>query len=229
MGLNSEHAMHNPIVVDIETCGLANAVDYLEPPQPDKRLKDEAKVAEDIKAKTAEQLAMCSLDWNVGRVAALGIWTEENGFDEFQCINEERESWVLDMFWRASRGKTIVGFNIKAFDLRFLIRRSQLLGIKHPDLDLGKYAKKGIVDLYLDLTFGDGLYDKGAMRRSLKAFCKRFGIPVNDDINGADVPKLVETGDWEKVLAHVRSDVEMTVALARKLGVVRQAVEEAVL
>lgn len=228
MGLNSENAAYNPIVVDIETVGLPNAADYLEPPQPDKRLKDAERIIIDIQQKAEEQLAMCSLDWNVGRVAALGIWTEEDGSDEFQCINEEREALVLDMFWRASRGKTIIGFNIKAFDLRFLIRRSQLLGVKHPELDLGKYSKKGIVDLYLDLTFGDGIYDKGAMRRSLKAFCRRFGIPVNDDIKGEDIPKLVEAGEWETVLSHVRSDVEITVALARKLGVIRP-VEEMVL
>jgi hypothetical protein len=106
-----------------------------------------------------------------------------------------------------------------------MIRRSQLLGVNYIDVDISKYAKRGSVDLYLDLTFGDGFHDKGAMRRSLKAFCKRFGIPVTDDIKGEDIPKLVEAGEWDKVLSHVRSDVEMTVALARKLGVIQPAME----
>jgi hypothetical protein len=66
------------------------------------------------------------------------------------------------------------------------------------------------------------------MRRTLKAFCRRFGIPCTDTIDGKDVPGLVSAGDWEAVAAHVRADVEMTLALAVKLGVVRQEAAEAV-
>jgi hypothetical protein len=96
-------------------------------------------------------------------------------------------------------------------------------------LDLGKFGRKGITDLYLDLTFNDGHYDQGAMRRTLHAFCKRFGIPVDDTVTGADIPKLVEAGQWDQVEAHVRSDVQLTLALARVLGVVRAETPEPVL
>lgn len=222
MGLNNEYALlDSPIVVDIETCGLPNAADYLEPVQPDKRLTDPIKIEWDIKNKTAEQLAGCSLDWNVGRIVALAWWTDDLETIAVCCRDEDAERGALESFWSDAKHRTIVGFNIKAFDLRFLVRRSQLLGVNYPILDFGKYSKKGVHDLYLDLTFGDGLYDKGAMRRSLKAFCKRFGIAVNDDIKGEQIPELVEAGEWEKVLAHVKSDVEATVALARKLGVIQ--------
>jgi hypothetical protein len=59
------------------------------------------------------------------------------------------------------------------------------------------------------------------MRRSLKAFCKRFGIQVADDITGKDVPSLAAAGEWESVRAHVESDVALTVALARKLRILQ--------
>lgn len=224
MGISTEYADMGPIVIDLETAGLPNAADYLDPVQPDKRLTDKAKIAADIEAKTAEQLAMCSLDWNVGRIVAMAWWAEETT-QAICCQDEASEKAGLQSLWRDVKHRTIVGFNIKAFDLRFLIRRSQLLGVKYPDLDMGKYTKRGVVDLYQELTFYDGLYDKGAMRRNLKAFCRRFGIPVNDAIKGEDVPKLVAAGEWEKVLTHVRADVEMTVALARKLGVIQSAQE----
>lgn len=227
MGLNNEEAMSAPIVVDIETVGIPDAAVYLEPVTPDKRLTDPIKIEWDIKVKTAEQLAACSLDWNVGRIAAIGACSEDFGYFVVSCENEDEERLYIKSFWELARYRTIVGFNIKAFDLRFLIRRSQLLGVKYPDLDMGKYTKRGIVDLYQELTFYDGLYDKGAMRRNLKSFCRRFGIPVNDDINGADIPKLIEAGEWDTVLAHVRSDVEITAALAQKLGVI-QRIPEAV-
>lgn len=230
MGLNNDMLPDvSPIVVDIETCGLANAADYLEPVQPDKRLTDPKKIEADIRDKELARIEKLSLDWNVGRIAALGFWTEQLGTVAYECRDEAREAEVIAAFWAMARNRNIVGFNIKGFDLRFLVQRSRYLDLRTPYLDLGKYSRKGIVDLYLDLTFNDGTYDQGAMRRTLHAFCKRFGIPVEDTVVGKDVPALVSAGEWDKVIAHVTADVEATVALARKLGVIQPAMEEAVL
>jgi DNA polymerase III epsilon subunit-like protein len=122
------------------------------------------------------------------------------------------------------RHRTIVGFNLKRFDIRFLIQRSRYLGLDYPKLDLGRYSRAGsIIDLFEELTFNEGAYDQGAMRRTLAAFCRRFGIPVGDKgVTGADVPALVAAGQWAPVLAHVRTDVTLTVALAQRLGVIRE-------
>jgi hypothetical protein len=250
MGLNNDMlADVSPIVVDIETCGLSDADKYLEP-IPDavmdespieaaKNLVDPVKIAADLEKKRAaraeqnaaaiakvEQLratrdAKLALDWNVGRIAAIGAWTLDTGVIARVCQTEEAEAKHLEGFWKAARYRSIVGFNLKGFDLRFMIQRSRYLGVQHPQLDLGKYSRKGIIDIYLDLTFNDGTYDQGAMRRTLHAFCRRFGIQVDDSIKGADVPLLVAAGDWDSVLAHVTSDVQLTLALARKLGVVQ--------
>lgn len=209
-----------PIIVDIETCGLPNAADFLEPVTPDARLKDPEKIAADIAAKEQARTEKLALDWNVGRIAAIGWWTDDGIYAEV-CKDEADEHDALIAFWDEAKHRTIVGFNVKGFDLRFMIQRSRYLGIAHPVLDLGKYSKQGIRDLYLDLTFGDGTYDTGAMRRTLKAFCKRFGIPITDDVNGKDVPALVAAGEWDLVAGHVMADVEMTLALARKLRVIQ--------
>jgi hypothetical protein len=217
----------SPIVLDIETCGIPNAADYLEPVLPAKNLVDPAKIKADIEKRTAERDEKLALDWNVGRIAAIGWWTAQADTQVYLGKDEHSEATAIMLFWREARNRTIVGFNIKGFDLRFMVRRSQLLGITYPQLDFGKYSRKGIHDLYLDLTFGDGTYDQGAMRRTLRAFCRRFGIPVNDTIKGADIPALVAAGEWEKVAAHVKSDVELEVALARKLGVLPAVSEPA--
>lgn len=212
----------NPIIVDIETCGLPNAADFLEPVIPDARLKDPAKIEQDIKDKEQARLNKLALDWNVGRIAAIGWWTERLGRQAACCRDEAAEAMALKSFWLDSRHRTIVGFNIKGFDLRFMVQRSRYLGVPHPILDFGKYTRKGVIDLFLELTFYDGTYDQGAMRRTLKAFCKRFGIACEDGINGADVPALVEAGEWEQVLTHINSDVDLTVALAQRLGVINE-------
>lgn len=220
MGLNSENVVDLQIVCDIETTCLSNAADYLEPVQPARNLKDPEKIKADIEQRTAERDSKLALDWNVGRVAALGTWTERAGTQVAVCANEQQEAIALTCFWLDCRYKTIVGFNIKGFDLKFMIQRSRYLGIDYPLLDLGKYTRKGIVDLFSELTFSDGAYDQGAMRRTLRAFAKRFGLPVTDTLIGAEMPALIEAGEWAQVIAHVTSDVELTLALARKLRVI---------
>lgn len=212
----------SPVVVDIETCGLPNAADFLEPVQAAKNLKDPEKVKADIEARTLERDQKLALDWNVGRMAAIGWWTGNGGAVARVCKTENAEAVDLADFWELCRHRTIVGFNVKGFDLKFMVQRSRYLGVPYPILDFSKYSRKGITDLFLDLTFSDGTYDSGAMRRTLKAFCKRFGIPVNDDIDGKDVPALVSAGEWERVKAHVESDLSLTVALAHRLGVIRE-------
>jgi hypothetical protein len=212
----------SPIIVDIETAGLHNALEFLEPVTPDARLVDPKKIEASIKEKEEARLAKLALDRNVGRIVAIGWWTEEEGTHGVVCKTEYEERIALTSVWNASRHRTIVGFNCKGFDLPFMVQRSRYLGIPYPWLDLGKYTRKGVIDLYMDLTFNEGKYDEGCMRRTLKAFCKRFGITVTDDINGADIPALVDAGEWEKVAAHAKGDVELTVQLAHKLGIVRE-------
>lgn len=244
-----------PIVLDIETAGLENAAEFIEPIldavaddspiEADKRLTDAVKIAADlerkrearaeafreaqakVEQKRQERLERAALDWNVGRIAALGYWTMEGDTVLVPCASDRDEAAALTAFWSDARHRTIVGFNVKGFDLRFMVQRSRYLGVPYPMLDFSKYSRKGITDLYLDLTFGDGTHDQGVMRRTLHGFCKRFGIPVNDALNGADIPKLVAAGEWDQVMAHLRSDIELTRDLAIRLGVIAPIPEPA--
>lgn len=219
----------SPIICDIETAGLPNAADFLEPVTPDARLKDPEKIKADIAEKEQARIGKLALDCNVGRVVALGWWTEERGLCAHVCKNEKDEAATIRAFWEESKHRTIVGYNVRGFDLRFLVQRSRYLRLHYPMLDFSKYSRRsGIVDLFSELTFGDGTYDQGAMRRTLKAFAKRFGIPCTDTVEGKDIPALVEKGDWESVAAHLKADVETTLALAVRLGFVRQEAAEAV-
>ena len=174
----------SPLVFDIETAALLNAGDYLEPISAARNLTDPAKIAADIEKRTAEREDKLALDWNVGRIVGLGFWCEANGDEVLICRDEDDERDALQLFWAVSKHRLLVGFNAKGFDCRYLVQRSRLLGVVHPSLDLGKYSRRGIIDLYLELTFNDGTYDQGAMRRTLKAFARRFGIPVNDASDG---------------------------------------------
>lgn len=210
----------SPILVDVETSPLPNAADYFEPVEAAKNLVDPAKIARDIEQRTAAQIDKASLDYNVGRIVALGWWTAETGARTSVCTNDVEECAALGDFWATARHRTIVGFCIKSFDLPWMIQRSRYLGMAAPVLDLGRYSRsESIVDLYHLLTFNDS-QDTYVMRRTVHAFCRRFGIPVEDTITGKDVPALVAAGEWEKVRQHVESDVRLELALARRLRVI---------
>jgi DNA polymerase elongation subunit (family B) len=214
----------SPVIVDIETVGLPNAADYLEPPTPDSRLKDPDKVAADIQAKTEARNQKYGLDWNVGRIVAIGAWVDGSDIVTHICPNEAAEKRALELFWEVARRRTIITFNGRNFDLPFMAQRSRYLGIPHPTLDLRPYeGGRGNIDLWLELTFGRK--ETPCMRTTLGAFCKRFGIEHDDSISGKDIGALVAAGEWEKVEAHVKADVLATVALARRLRIIQQAPE----
>jgi hypothetical protein len=100
-----------------------------------------------------------------------------------------------------------------------LMRRSQYLNVAYPRLSLDKYRTPHI-DLMAHLTWN------GLVRaRSLKFYARRFGIPFDDPVKGGDIPQLVDAGDWNAVIAHVSSDVELTAALARRIGVLAPLAE----
>jgi hypothetical protein len=223
MGYNNEYAEPAPVVVfDIETVGLDDAEQYLDPVLPAANLKDPAKIAADIEARTAARLERLALDWNVGRVAALGWWTEDTGLRVERCETEGVERMVLALFWQTVKASRLVGYRIREFDLPFLLQRSLYLEVDAPRYELGRYARGStITDLYDRLTFNDLRRGESlGMRQTLGAFCRRLGIPA-PEMKGADVPALVAAGRWDQVEAHCLEDVRATVALARRLGEIR--------
>lgn len=219
------------IVLDLET-GIRNhaaIAQYLDPVQPARNLRDPEKIAADIEQRSRERESKYGLDYNIGDIVAVGYWTKATGTVVYPCRNDMEESAALTLLWGLCRQRTIVGFNCKNFDLRYMVQRSRLLGIAHPTLDLGRYGKSSIVDLYGELTFNDGFSD-GCMRRSLKSFARRFGIAVPDHIDGANIQALVDEDDYDSITSHCVADVELTRQLAVRLGYLpAPALAEAVL
>lgn len=217
------------IFVDVETVSHDCVTDFIREPDYDqitaaKNLKDPEKIAADIasrqaaaKADYASALSRAALDWNVSRIVALGFQTEAMTEPHvLTCKNEGEEAAALSVFWGETKGRQIVGFNARNFDAPTLIQRSRLLNVSHPKLRLDRWGRGDVVDIRDILTFDDARYE-ALMPRSLKAFCKRFGIPVTDETDGGQVAELVAAGKWDEVSAHCASDVTLTRKLAKRI------------
>lgn len=218
-------ARNKYVIFDIETMGRGN-VDHLIPePTAPGNVKDPAKVEAAIEAKRKEQYDRLALDMNLNRIVALGMYQPEHGeVRSFVCRDEDEERMALSFLWNAFqpdlKGKSpLIGFCNKRFDVPVCLRRTQLLGMAPPNIDTGKYRNNDVIDLYDILTF-DIFNESGVMKRRLKNFCTLFGIPEVDDCDGAEIPELVEAGNWDEVRKHVVADVERTRLLAERIGVI---------
>jgi uncharacterized protein YprB with RNaseH-like and TPR domain len=211
-------------VIDIETTGLPDAAEYAtEPISAPSNWKDPEKIAAYVAEKQAEQINKAGLDLDLCRVVAVGLQREGAAGVQVLTAGDEAEergllTALLSQLLKVQH-PVLVGFNHVGFDLPVLMRRSQYLNVAYPRLSLDKYRTPHI-DIMAHLTW------HGLVRaRSLKFYARRFGIPFDDAVSGADIPKLVESGDWNKVIAHVSSDVELTAALARRIGVLEPLAE----
>lgn len=220
----------NWMIVDVETTGRDDIAHLLETPEPNRTLKDPAKIEADIAAKLADRDSKTALDFNTNRIVAITVLhmnSDEPISNVLVPKNEKGERDALTQLWQHQSGVNafgplkVIGYNIRSFDIPVLIQRTRLLGLPEPLLDTGRYSKD-IVDLFELLTFGQGNTGTCCMRRRLKDYCKLFNIPQDDDdCSGSDVPALIAAGRTADVVAHCRADVLRTYELAKRIGVIR--------
>jgi 3'-5' exonuclease len=220
MGFDSQNA--NRIVIDVETCGSAAAAQLLDPVKAPSNYKDPVKIDAYIKDEFEKRVANAALEADLCEVVAVGWMHAGDVCGIVTTRAHVAEADLLRELWHHVGDSPIVGFNVLGFDLPVLIRRSQLLGVTYPRLNLDRYRTPH-VDLLETLSFNGKL-----TYRSLAFYARLFGISSADMHKGSDIAQLVAAEDWGAVANHCRSDVELTAALARKLGYLAQPLADAV-
>ena len=214
-------------VFDIETGPLpmAELTAMLPPFDPSEvkvgNLKDPEKVAEKIAQAREEHRSnffnKAALDPLTGRVLAIGVL--DTLTEEAEVLAVPEEARMLEWFWKRCKGEmgrieTMIGFNSNLFDLPFLIRRSWRLGVLIPfGIRRGRYWGDSMVDLREVWQLGDRM-----ARGSLDAISRHLEVGQKSGV-GADFAGLLAS-DREAALAYLRKDLGLTLAVARKLGVV---------
>jgi uncharacterized protein YprB with RNaseH-like and TPR domain len=209
---------HTPLIVDLETVSIADAEQYLtDPITAPSNWKDPEKIAAYIADATKSQLNKCALDPDLARIVALGYIFQDSNTPVVHVIKDEAtEQWALTEFWRhvitaGNSPRQLVTFNGLRFDLPVLMRRSLYLGVPYPKLNLDRYRTIHL-DLYDILTYHGVL-----PAHSLRFYCARFGILIDDLTTGKDIAQLVAEGNLDAVVAHCQADVMATQALARRV------------
>lgn len=209
--------MKRTIVFDLESAPLPEPelkamMPEFEPPG---NLKDPAKIAAAIEEKKRKWIEDAALDALTGRVLAIGLMIDE----AFILISEPAtEATMLHEFWDAITDvgyllHRVVGFNINLFDLPFMIRRSWKLGVSPPrEIRQGRYWNANIVDIRDVWQCGDR-----QSHGSLDTIAKHLGVGAKTG-SGKDFAALWAQ-DKEKATEYLKNDLQLTSAIAKKLGV----------
>jgi len=210
----------NPtIIFDIETGPLPVDQLYIPPFNPSDvklgNIKNPDLIAEKIQkaeeSHTADYIRNAALDALSGQVLCIG-YRFQHDKPAVLCCDADGEAVMLIQFWRLlsdlERQPKLVGFNIKSFDLPFLIKRSWKHRIQVPYwLRQGRYWNDLVVDLREVWQLGDS-----RAHGSLASICRHLGLGEKAG-NGADFSLLWNT-DRQAAIDYCLQDIKLTQAVA---------------
>lgn len=171
--------------------------------------------AESKPAAIDEAVDKTGLDGTFGRVCCIGYCHDDAG--EPVAIYGLDEDFVLTEFNKALdtipanmwSAMTVVGHNVASFDLRFLVQRYIINGIKpHAIIASAARAKPWETEKVFD-TMVQWNPDRDK-RASLDKLCMALGIEGKGDISGADVWPMVQAGRLSEVADYCKHDVNIT-------------------
>lgn len=151
-----------------------------------------------------------SLDGTWGKVLCIG-YAIDDGL--VQCLSGE-EKEIIKNFWEiAKKVDLFVGFNVIDFDLRFLVQRSIILGVK-PSVDISfrRYVSNPVYDVMWEWT-------KWGNRISLDELARALGIPSSKgELDGSQVHEYYKKGKIEEITKYCGNDVEVTRKIYKKIN-----------
>lgn len=216
-------------ILDIEAIGRPEAeIRALIPPFCAEKvalgnLKDPDKIAAKIADARAthgdDEVAKAALYAEYGQTAIVGLLARGEVKQHSLIDSDEpallRNSWEYLMYVLSSGG-LIVGFNIKSYDLPFMVKRSWFTGVRVPDRIFNpRKPKYPWSDSVIDLAEVWGTGNYGAKFTSLDSVLRLLGLPPKTG-TGAEFAAL-----WAKdraaALQYNADDLEREAAVADRL------------
>jgi hypothetical protein len=217
-GLRRER-MNSPVVyLDIETVPNDDMRQFVTVSADDapKNYKKEEIIAKWVEAEQERRIERMALDVDHARIVAIA-WENDGSKPQTSIArNEGFERKALREFWGSVTMRAVLprfcGYNILGFDLPLVVRRSWVLGVPVPEINMRRYSTEHVVDLMqLLYNWGNG---PGPRSRGLKEVAAMYGIenPL-PDLDGSKVAEM----DDDTLAAYCENDVRMARALAQKM------------
>jgi 3'-5' exonuclease len=215
-----------PFYFDIETIPAQApdvraeiAASITAPAQYKKQESIDAWLAENREPETEDRWLKTSFDGGVGHMVCIG-WAVGDGpvycYSVSRAGNAADERRTMEDFFCALEDAgtvTLVGHNIVGFDIPFLWKRAMVLGVK-PPFTFPRNPKPWS-DLVCDtMALWDSQQRAGG---SMARICRLLGIEHEGDIGGADVWPAIKAGEFTKVVAHCRADVDRTRQMHKRM------------
>ncbi len=220
--------MKRAIFIDIETLPAVNpnATDLQAAPSapttatPHGTLPDPLKDDTDLKA---------SLNGDFGRILCIGF-VDENpqgrvergvvGWDDLRGSFHCDERLILTEFWRRMKTfrpnvDSIVGHNVYDFDLKFILKRSIIHGVRPTvDLSFARYRNQPIFDTMYEWE----RWSYGS-KASLDTLARALGFESSkqNGVNGSQIYSLFKAGEHRAIHDYCLKDVELTRAIYKRM------------
>lgn len=176
--------------------------------------------AEDKPAAVQEAVDKTGLDGAFGQVVVVGLAIDDQAPQSIASLSEANVLHGLNVRLDAVPSKDwystcIVGHNVSSFDLRFLMQRFIVNGIKpHSIISRAAAAKPWELDRVYDTMIQ---FSGVGNRISLDKLCMALGLPGKGDVTGADVWPMVQAGKLAEVASYCEDDVRKTRDVFRRM------------
>lgn len=218
------------IFLDIETIPnqspeyRAKVRESIKPPAQFKKQDSiDAWLAENAEAATDEAVAKTSFDPAYGHICCISWAVNDQPSQYYDMAKIEDEAAMLHgFFFNASEASGVhrvrwIGHYISGFDLRFLLNRAIVLGVKLPSsLVLPRDIKPWSDQVFDTMVAWAGA--KGTISQDNLA--KALGIEGKTDFDGSMVAEAWAKGEHAKIAEYCRNDVETVRAIYRRFAAV---------
>ncbi len=167
-------------------------------------------------------------DGSFGRILCISYAVND---DAIRTIcNPDNEKRVLEDFWFVAKQIDLfVGHNIMEFDLRFILQRSMILGVKPT---WNRFESKGLSKYKIDQFLSFARYSNypifdtmqewsnwGNQKLGLEHVALALGIPTpkGEGIDGSEVWNFFKAGKLKEICDYCERDVETTRAVYKKM------------
>lgn len=167
-----------------------------------------------------EQIAKTSFDPARGHICTIGYAIGDGEARALHTANVPDEGVVLQEFFEAlpTQGlNRFIGHYISGFDLRFILCRAIVLGVKLPPATVfPRDLKPWDNQIFDTMVAWSGPRDKII----LDNLCKALGLPGKGDFDGSMVAEAWAAGEHDKIADYCKRDVETVRAIHRRFEAV---------